>query len=294
MIMAAPAMTVADAWNLIDAIPSAVIAGAPALVAPLASLLTRARDDALDDGDLLAILAVLPVVMGLPWRSSECRERVVACWFSTAIRRAETLAGIALTHRYGHCLIDGEGDGLWVPRRLLSWLPEDLLPAGRMRWKLTPDFPVPVQQRLAWCRQPPALPVGGGDIRPALIAGTLAEVRLAAAAWAARFAWSGQPVADILALGGFDGLTAAALLLHRGSTASGGWQEARRVLGLPQDSGWTGAVLERCGRPDAGRVHQPLVTYAWLTADFEEADGERSSSAATATGSLRAAERRGG
>jgi len=283
------ALTAADAWDLIDAIPSAVIAGAPALVAPLASLLARARDDALDDGDLTAILAVLPVVMGLGWRTSECRERVVACWFADPARRAETLAGIALAHRYGRCLIDGERDGLWVPRRLLWWVPPALLPAGRTRWKLAPEFPVPVQQLLARCMRPPALPVGGGDIRPALIAPTLSEVRLSAAAWAARFAWSGQPLADILAIGGFDGLTAAALLLHRGRMASDGWQEARRLLGLPQAPGWAGAVLERCGRPAAGLVLQPMATYAWMSADFEDADGERSSLAATAKGSPRAA-----
>jgi hypothetical protein len=275
MMAAGPAMTVAEAWALIDAAPAELFAGAPALVTPLADLLARARDDTLDDGDLTAMLNVLPVIMGLAWRSPSCRERVVERWFGTAARQAVTLSGIALTHRHGHCLIDGDHDGLWVPRRLLSWVPESLLPAGRTRWKLAPDFPVPVQQRLARCLPPPALPVGGGDIRPALIAGTLSEVRLAAAAWAARFAWSGQPVADILALGGFDGFTAAALLLHRGSAATGGWQEARRVLGLPQAPGWAGAVLERCARsgPDVGMVHLPQLTYAWMTADFEAADG---------------------
>jgi hypothetical protein len=173
-------------------------------------------------------------------------------------------------------------------------VPEDQLPAGRTRWKLAPDFPVPIQQRLAWCSLPPELPTGGGDIRPALIAGTLIEVRLAAAAWAMRFAWSGQAIADILALGGFDRLTAAALLLHRGSTAAAGWQEARRVLGLPHAPGWAGAVLARCGDPDAGLLHQPMATYAWLTADFEDADSERSSSAAAAAASPRSAARRGG
>jgi hypothetical protein len=285
---------VADAWDLIDAIPSEIIAAAPALVGPLAGLLARTRDGALDDGDLAAVFAVLPVIMGLGRRSPAGHERLLACWFCPAARRAETLAGIALAHRLGHCLFDGAGDGLWVPGRLLARLPEDLLPPAPTRWKLAPDFPVPVQQRLVRCLPPLALPMGGGDIRPALIAGTLAEVRLAAAPWAARFAWSGQAVADILAIGGFDGLTAAALLLHRGSTATAGWQEARRVLGLREDPGWAGGVLERCGRPAAGLVRQSLATYAWMTADFEEADGERSSSSAAAAAALRRAARQGG
>jgi hypothetical protein len=285
----APALTVAAAWDLIDAMPSALIAGAPALIAPLAGLLERTRDGGLSAGDLMAIFAVMPVIIGLPWRSPECRERVVACWFAEDERRAQTLAGIALTHRYGHCLIDGERDGLWVPRRLLWWVPETVLPAGRTRWKLAPDFPVPVQQRLVRFTRPPALPLGGGDIRPALIAGTLAEVRLAAAPWAARFAWSGQTLADILAIGGWDGLTASALLLHRESSATSGWQHARAALGLEQTPGWAGAVLERCGLAASAISRQPAATYAWMTADFEDADAERSSFAAAAAASLRAA-----
>ena len=119
-------------------------------------------------------------------------------------------------------------------------------------------------------------------------------MRLAAAPWAARSAWSGQAVADIVAIGGFDGLTAAALLLHRGGAAGDGWQEARRSLGLGEDPGWAGAVLERCGRPAAGAIHQPLVAYAWMTADFEQADRGRSSSAAAAGGSPRPAAVPGG
>lgn len=289
-----PGLRVADAWDLIDAIPTEVILASPALVEPLAGLLARSRDSALADADLASVYAILPVIMGLGRPSPECHERLLACWFGTAARRAETLAGIAFTHRLGHCLFDAAGDGFWVPRRLLAWLPESLLPAGPTRWKLAPDFPVPVQQGLARCLPPPALPTGGSDIRPALIAGTLTEVRLAAAPWAARFAWSGQAVPDILAIGGFDGLTAAALLLHRGSTATAGWREARLVLGLGEDPGWAGGVLERCGRPGESLIQQTPATYAWITADFEEAGGERSSSTAAATGSLRQAARPGG
>ncbi len=290
----APGSTVADAWDLIDAIPTEVLAAAPVLVAPLTALLARAREDALDDGELTAIFTVLPLIMGLGWRADDVRERVVACWYGDPARRAATLVGIACAHQLGHCLFDGAVDGLWVPRRLLAWLPLSLLPASRTRWKLSGDFPVPVQQRLARCMPPPVLPAGGGDIRPALIACTLSEVRLAAAAWAARFAWSGQAIAEILAIGGCDGLTAAALLLLRGSTATGGWQEARHALGLREAPGWAGAVLERCGWQDAGRIMQPQVGYAWMTADFEEAGAEPSSSAASAAGSLSAAVRRGG
>ncbi len=285
--------TVADAWGLIDAVPSQLIAAAPVLVAPLAGLLARAREEALDEGDVAVIHAILPIVMGLPVRSNECRDRVVASWFASPAQRAETLAAIARIHQHGHCLIERESDGLWAPRRLLAWLPEDLLPAAPTRWKLAGDFPVPVQQRLARGLASP-MPAGGSDIRPALVAGTLTGLRRTAAAWAARFAWDGQPLAEILAIGSCDGLSAAALLLHRGSRATDGWHEARRLLGLGEAPGWAGAVMERCGWPEPNRVHQPQAAHAWMTADFEEADGERSSSTATAAGPGRQAASRGG
>ena len=297
MIAGAPVLTMAAAWDLIEELPRSILGGATAQVASLLALLARERHEDLAGADLMAVTAVLPLILGLPWRSEEARRRLVDCWFATPARQAQTLSTIATAHPQGRCLITGGHDGGWVPRRLLSWLsgsqPSSAAPAAAptlatraTRWVLSPDYPVPVLQCPAGIGMPPTLPPDDGDLRLALCAGTLAELRLAAAPWAARFAWCGQPIEDILALGGFDGLTAAALLLHRGSSAIDGWQEARRTLGVAATPGWAGAVLAACGTPARRRLRAP-APYAWMTADFEATADERSSSADSAAEDLR-------
>lgn len=217
----------------------------------------------------LEIWQVMPILLGNPPEcDAETANRVASPWIGGDLVLRTALEEICSNHPLGGVMLSSEFDGIWVSEVLFDWITKIPVEVLKRRWVMVPDFPVPVRQVLL--RSSALLNVlSRGDLRPIIVADTLVDLRLHCAPWATAWGYSGQSMKDILSIGGFDALTASALLLHRGDRPLDGWDELRALLKIPRVPGWAGAVLERFGTVTKEVLSLHPARHAWLTSRFE-------------------------
>jgi len=264
--------TVADFIRLMRRAGSYAIHGCQNDLAPAQEITVQHGSTPLGMQALSTIWKVMPIILGnQPDCEPAVAEEAAKPWIGDPATLRKGLEEISSSHDLGGVFINPDTDGVWVPSGLFGWLTEMPVTVLRKRWAMVPDFPVPVHQVLVQLA-PISTALARGDLRPIIAADNLADLRVQCSPWASTWGRPGIGLGEILSIGGFDALSASAIVMLRGSQPLDGWHELRAALGLLSEPGWVGYVLEFFGAPSPGQRLLHPARHAWLTSTFEKSE----------------------
>lgn len=173
---------------------------------------------------------------------------------------------------FGTHLGNSDHDGTWIPDALLTWFDraarDRLAITGSMRWRISPEFPIPIKQRLVlaqgWFDSRFGMAV---DARRPIFCDTFEALRQGMEQWAKPWRREGAGIHEILETAQIDLAGCIGWLTNVRRDPLDGWRQAADVLGIPREPGFTLEVLRAL---DEGATHQRVPLYErWLTTAFE-------------------------